>query len=221
MTLFGLTFVQGPEQDLVVEQVVARIHLFDGPLRGGAVAVLDDALDVAVGVADDAAVAGRVVEDRRGQRRRRLLGLVLLDQRLEGLGPDQRTVAAQHERLAREILQMLLAAHDGVGGAQLLGLLHPDDVRRIVGKSLLDLVGAEPDDHVNLVYADTSARIEHIRQHGPAGHFVQHLRQLGVHPAAHARPPARSRPVSHKRSNLHLIYDSGVRNPVDGHSNSK
>ncbi len=111
---------------------------------------------------------------------------MFLNQRLERLGADQRPIAAENERLAREVLQMLPAAHDRMRGAQLLVLVHPHNIRRI-GEPLLHLLGAEPDNDINPLHTDTSACIEHVGQHGPTGHFVQDLGQLGVHPAAHAR----------------------------------
>ena len=162
-------------------------------------------LDIAVGVADDPSVAGRIVEDRGGQRRRRMLGFMLLDEGLERPGPDQGPIAAQHERLALEIAQVLFAAHNRVGGAQLLGLVYPDDVGRFLGKSLLHLVGAEAHHHVDPVHPHTAAGIEHIGQHGPPGHLVQHLGQVGVHPAAHSGRQQNRHSFRHKTSRFRMM----------------
>ena len=60
LDVVGLDVVQGVEQVLGAEAVVARVDFPDLLLLGGAVALLDDALEVAVAVADDAAVAGGV-----------------------------------------------------------------------------------------------------------------------------------------------------------------
>ena len=58
---------------------------------------LDDPLDAAVGVAHDAAVAGRVVEDRRGHRRRGVGGAWAATSSWMRRGGDERHVAVEHD----------------------------------------------------------------------------------------------------------------------------
>jgi hypothetical protein len=67
---------------------------------------------------------------------------MLLDQDLERLVANQGPIPAEDQRLAGEVLQVLLAAPDGVGRTELFRLLNPDNIGR-VAKSLLDLLGAK------------------------------------------------------------------------------
>ena len=53
----GLDVRQRREENLVVEQIVTGIDLFDGQLLSCAVAVLDDALDIAAGIPNDPPIA--------------------------------------------------------------------------------------------------------------------------------------------------------------------
>ena len=54
---------------------------------------------------------------------------MLLDDGAEDLVGDQRAIAAEHQGvLPTALAEFLLADHDGVAGALLLGLLDPDDV---------------------------------------------------------------------------------------------
>jgi len=104
LDVIRLDLLQRRKQDAIVEEVITRVHLSDRPLGRVAVAVLNDTLEVPVGIPNDTSVTGRILQHRRGQGRRRLFGLVLLDQRLECLGLNQGTVPAEDQRLAREIL---------------------------------------------------------------------------------------------------------------------
>jgi hypothetical protein len=72
-----------------------------------------------------------------------------------------------------------------MSGAQLFVLLDPDDVFG-VGKPALHLIGGEANYNVYSLDADFAARLQHVRQHGPAADFMQHLRELRVHPCAAA-----------------------------------
>ena len=83
--------------------VQAGVDLADGELLLGRVAGrlgLHDALDAAVGGADDAAVAGRVVELHRRERRGGAGLLVGGDEPGDRLARDQRHVAVDHQRPA-------------------------------------------------------------------------------------------------------------------------
>ncbi len=66
----ALCVVRGQRRERGFEHVAADdahagVHLLEGELGGGRVGVLDDAQDLAVGVAHDAAVAGRIVGAER------------------------------------------------------------------------------------------------------------------------------------------------------------
>ncbi len=95
-----LEAAQRCEQRAAVEHVQAGVDLADRELGLGRVAGglrLDDALDVAVGAAEHAAVAARVLELHRRQRRGGAGLLVRGDDRGDRLARDQRHVAVQHD----------------------------------------------------------------------------------------------------------------------------
>ena len=79
------------------------------------------------GVADDAAVAGRVVEDCGGHAGGGVLVAVLANQRPQHFAADERAVRGQDEDVALLLAKVRLAHPGGVAGAELLGLLDPND----------------------------------------------------------------------------------------------
>ena len=85
---------------------------------------------VARGVADHAAVAGRIVHDGRSSaRRRRCLRVSCSTRRSQRLGAQQRAVAVKHHQVAVQRRQRLAAHHDGMAGTLLLRLLDESDAR--------------------------------------------------------------------------------------------
>ena len=121
---------------------------------GDGVAVLDDPLRLAVVLADDAAVAGRIVDDAREQRGRVAVGDVGLDEIGERLGSQQRRVAGEHDD-GRLVVVVVVAGEGGhpdrrgVARAVLFDLFDEGDVRprrRELLDLLGDLLGAVADD---------------------------------------------------------------------------
>ena len=115
--------------------------------------MFDDARGLAVGLADDAAVAGRVVH-HAGEQRGGVAALdVDVDEFTQRVGAQERCVAGQHED--RRLVVVVVAAERrhadrrGVAGAVLLDLLGEGDVGP-TGRQLLhllgDLFGAVADD---------------------------------------------------------------------------
>ena len=121
---------------------------------------------LAVVLADDAAVAGRVVDDAREQRRRVAVGDVRLDEFVERLGSQQRRVAGEHDD-DRVVVVVVVAGERGhpdrrgVAGAVLLDLLDEGDVgpgRRQLLDLLGHLLGAVADDDDRALGVAASSR---------------------------------------------------------------
>ncbi len=175
--------LQGGEQRAGVEQVQARVDLADRHLRLGGVAGhlrLDHAVHAAAGVPHHAAVAARVGELHRRDRRPRVA--VTGDQRLDRLGGEQRHVAVDDERRCARIDQAG-GGHDGAAGAVGLGL-HGDldalgQVRREPPVRVVD------DDHAR--GAGLLGGLDRPQKHRPSADRVQDLGQGGAHPGALAR----------------------------------
>ena len=167
------------------ERVDARVDLADRLLLGGRVARrlrLDDALDAAVGRADHAPVARRVLELHRRHRRRRAALLVCVGERGDRLGGDQRHVAVEHEhgvvgadvargrahRVAGPVGLLLHRELHAVGERTLEPPLRPVDHHDPPGPGLLRGVDRPADDR-------------------PPADRVQDLRRVGLHTRALAR----------------------------------
>ncbi len=81
---------------------------------------------------------------------------------------------------------MFLTAKYRVSRTFLFFLLYPYNIF-VVFESLDHCFLIIPHDDISLLNARPSASVQHISKHRPTAHFMQHLRQLGIHPAAHAR----------------------------------
>ena len=114
---------QRGEQGAAVEGIHAGVDFADRELLGGGVALglgLDDPLDAAVLVSDDAAVLGGVVELHRGHRRRRAALLMRGHEVRDRVRGDQRNVAGEHDD-GRAGVDVRAGGGDGVTGP--LGLV--------------------------------------------------------------------------------------------------
>ena len=89
---------QRVEQGAGVEAVEAGVALVDRRLIGRGVLLLDDALDLPVGIADDAAVAGGVVQLHGEHHHGGVVLVAHLCQAGDGLGLDERAVAGEHRQ---------------------------------------------------------------------------------------------------------------------------
>ena len=158
----------------------AGVDLADRALLRRRVLVLDDRLHRALGVADDAPVAGRVLELDRQQRKRALT--CMPDDRFERFRPRERVGAEQHERhaVAGQLRQRL---REGVPGAERRILQRPAKIG--LGKTLAHRVAAMTVDDADAVRRELARRLEHVSEQRPAAQRMQHLGQAGAHALAH------------------------------------
>ena len=177
--------VERLDQRLGVEGVGAGVDLADREHLGRdlvGVLGLDDPLDVAVGVADDAPVGAGVVELDGHHGRAGAGGAVGLEQRGDDLGGDQRVVAGEDD-------DGLGVADDVVGGAHRaagavgLGL---DDGLGALGQARGE-VAVGRDDHGDALGAGLARGEHRPGDHRPPADGVQDLGQRGAHPRALAR----------------------------------
>ena len=163
------------EQRAAVEQVEARVDLADRELLLGRVARglgLDDALDAPLRVADDAAVAGRVLELHARDRRRGAGLLVRGDQRGDRLAGDERHVAVDDQH-GRGRVDRAGGGGDRVAGAAGLRLDRDLDVAgEVLGEPPLGVV--DDDDALG---AGRAGRQQRPQDHRPPADRVQHLGQ--------------------------------------------
>ncbi len=176
--------VEGVEERPRIEDVGSDVHLPHAEfLAGETVGALglEDALDVAIGVAHDASVAGRV-DAVGGEERGESAGLVvLLEQPADLIGRDQRLVAREDDERAPAVV----TRHGGTGsehsGAGALPLDLLDDLDP-VRKPLRDTI-ARPHDREDPRRAGIPSGIDHPLHERLAGDPMKHLRNVGAHPS--------------------------------------
>ena len=178
-----------------VEGVDARVDLADvervrelrvpGLAGGESVLVLDDAGDGTGFVAQDAAVAGRVL-DLRGQHGDGVAArLVRARQVDEGLRREQRHVAVGDEDGAAQVgRQDVEGALGGAAGALDLVLIGDRRAR-------LELLDVRGDDVALVTHDDremlrlrAACRVDGVAEQAAATDRVQHLRDVGLHASA-------------------------------------
>ena len=174
------------EQMRAVRHHDARIAQESGLLGQARVAGLDDGLEGAVRADDEPAVLAGVL-GREAEHHDRGIGrgAARLEQHLEGLGPDQRGVAIEHQDIALipvsgEGAERRARRLDRVGGAALGGLDHRRH-RRHGGRHLRRL---RPDHHDHPVGLKGFEAGQYMLDHRPPGQGVHHLGQLRFHPPA-------------------------------------
>ena len=143
--------------------------------------MLDDRRHLAVGVADDAAVTGGIVELDRQQRQRARARVA--DDRFERLGARQRVGAEQDERHAvgAELRQRL---GERVARAQRRILQCPMEIG--VGKARAHRVAAMAVDDANAIGGELARGLDHMREQRPPAQRMQNFRQPGAHSLADA-----------------------------------
>ena len=129
--------------------------------------MLDDGLEPPVGAADDAAVAGRVGDRRRGEGDGCVVLSVVGHERPNRPGTDKRAVAGEHEHVAVEALQRLPGARRRVAGAELLLLRDVDEVAVVAMEDFAHPLGAVSDHKHDRPGTDVADRID-----DPADHRV-------------------------------------------------
>ena len=91
-------YTSGVASMTYMKAVEAGVALVDRRLIGRGVLLLDDALDLPVGIADDAAVAGGVVQLHGEHHHGGVVLVAHLCQAGDGLGLDERAVAGEHRQ---------------------------------------------------------------------------------------------------------------------------
>ena len=163
----------------------AGVHFLDLVVAARA-RQLDDADDVAVLVAVDAAVrrADGVVDGRGAahvgeEDQRSVLGGV--DHAAEGLDAEQGGVAVEDDDDVRAVDEGVAGLEDGVAGPKLLGL--HDDFDAVAGRCR-DLIGVVADDEGRRGRAELAAKLDDLADHREPGDRMDELRQTRLHPRA-------------------------------------
>ena len=176
--------VERGEQRVGVEGVGAEVDLADRKVLGVdrvGVLRLDDALDVVVLVADDAAVGGRVEQVGCESVAAAAPLLVRRDEAADRVGGDERMVAGEdHEGLPGVDV---LARREHRGAGALAGRLGRGDYA--VRQRVLDTL-AGPDDGDDALGAGVLRSGDGPMEHRPPADRVQNLRSLRPHPSSMA-----------------------------------
>ena len=143
----------------------------DAALFVAGILLFDDARDVALGIADDAAVTGGIGRLGREHGKRAGRG----QQPGQGVAGDQRHVAVEHQHacVVGYARQRLL---HGVAGAQLPGLFRPAQVG-LVGERRAHLGTAMPEHDMDRRRMQGTRGVDYVRQHRPLRDRLQHLGQ--------------------------------------------
>ena len=114
--------VERGEHGRDLEAVQARIDLGDRTLFRCCLSFFDDRLNATLHAPEDPTIAIGVVGPRGQERSRSATPPVVLDQLPQSIGLDLRSVAIQHQEIARHAFQEFPRDHDGMTGAALFGL---------------------------------------------------------------------------------------------------
>ncbi len=161
------------------EAVDARVDLVELALVVGELRFLDDGTDIRFRLPDDAAVAGRIADDG-GQNGRGGVAVAMGgDQRAQGFGADERSVAWQdHNKLGPA--QGAARHLHGVSGSVLRVL---QDAFGIPGfDDSHDLFGLMPYDDNRLFRSEWGASAQHVLDQRAASGAVQHFRKTRLEP---------------------------------------
>ena len=175
---------QRVEQGAGVEAVEAGVALVDRCLLGRGVLLLDDALDLPVGIADDAAVAGGVVQLHGEHHHGGVVLVAHLCQAGDGLGLDERAVAGEHRQGAVEAGESVGAGEHRARRA-VLHFLHHN--LRVALDQRDDLLAGMADHRCHLGDAGSVGGIDHPAHERLAQNLVCHLGLFGLHTGARAR----------------------------------
>lgn len=171
-----------------MEAVVAGVDLADFQLLGGGIFVLDDAVELALVIAQDAAVAGGVIDDGGGERRDGVGAAMGFEQFLERFGSDERAVAGEDEDIGigkEHIVEYVLSLLDSVACSELL-FLHDEGDAAFAIEDAADVLLAVADDKHDWHCTEGSDGLDDPAHHGLAGHFVGDLGKVAIHARAFA-----------------------------------
>ena len=156
----------------------AGVAFGDRALGFVGVFLLDDGRDLASGIADDAAVAGRVVQFNGEQAQ--LLRRYFLEQALQGFDFNQRHVTVENQH--------------GVGLDERHGLSHrmagpelfvlQDEIQIIGRQTLTHRIGAMADHDVDALWIKLPGAVDNMAEHRVAGNRMQNFRQRRTHASA-------------------------------------
>ena len=136
------------------------------------------AVDLAVGIADDAAVTGRVVQFDGEQAQ--LLRRYLLEQALKGFDFDQRHVTVKNQHGVG--LDERHGLSHGMAGAQLFVL--QDEIQIIRRQAFTHRIGTMADHDVDALWIKLPGAVDNMAEHRIAGNRVQDFRQRRTHASA-------------------------------------
>ena len=187
----GLHPPQRGGEQVASEAVDRRVDLIHRSFVSVGIGVFDHTFDAAVTGSDDPAVAGRIVHHRGEQGGSSTRAAVVVDQRRDVLGSQQRGIAGQDQDVT---VVIVVGQPDQSDQRRVAGpALHPllDEVHRDVAHVLEHGLGhpvalvAHDDRHPRGVGA--GERVDHVHQHGSSAQPVQRLGARRLHPAALAR----------------------------------
>ncbi len=168
-----------------VEGVDAAVDLADGPLLVGRVLLLDDGGDRPGVVAQEPAVAGRVIHRRGDDRHRVTARLVHRDELVQHLRAEQGHVAVGDDDGAGEVVgQGLEAALDGSARALDVVLVGDEHVGVVLEHVLGDPVAFVAHDDDEVLRTDPACCPQGVPDEGAPSDRVQHLRDRGLHACA-------------------------------------
>ena len=159
------------------------VDFLDSLLLFGSIFLLYDALYIAVGIAYNAAVAERVIHNCRKYGSSSAAFLMCFAEFFQLFAVQQRSVAAQDERSAVEILQGIGSLHYSVAGAKLLGL--QGDSSLIAYHCFYQLCFMAYDNNL-FVCAGSACSVNYVLQHGLAAYLVQYLGVFAAHSCSFA-----------------------------------
>ena len=178
---------QGREQEIAPEGDPVRRHLVDLPNGGRGIPAFDH-VDDAGALADDAAVAARLVEDRRSQGDRRA-GPAVRGQELLQVGAGDGIEIAVRDEDVVHLAHGLLCELDRVAGTELLRLLDEDRGRLQPPGShgVTNVIGAVTDDHDDAFGFRRAHRLQDVPQERASADRMEHLRSARLQSFALAR----------------------------------
>ena len=171
----GTDLVEGVPEFGQLEDVAARVDLFDGTFFGRAIAFFDDAEKTAGRVAKDPAETHRVVHNGGAEQAGGLVDLLAFEEVSQRLGPKQRFIADQDE-------QQALCSRLATAGKPLTAWPVPSCsvcvAKRMSGSSLealANLVGCVADHDDDGLGPGASSRVDDVMNHRPAADLVKDL----------------------------------------------
>ena len=218
LSVVGGEVAQRRAEQVAAETQDAGVPLFDVEFVGRGVALFDDASDLAVFLADDPAISGRVVEHAGQEGARVLVGDMGGDQLVERVGLEQGSVAGQDDDGGVVVVIVAVECRHADGCCiartvlfELLDERHVGPGRRALGDLFRDGLSLVTDHDGGASRLEFLKRMDHVEHHGAPTNEVERLRATRSH--------ARAFPSS--EDNCGNTHGSGGRNrtPILGTKN--